>query len=78
MPTLFELFGLRFFFYSNEHLPIHVHIENGDGKAKINIETLEVMENQGIKPKDVKRALQLVEMYKQEIINKWEEFHGED
>ena len=28
MPTLFELFGMRFFFYSLEHLPIHVHVEN--------------------------------------------------
>ena len=26
MPTLFELFGMRFFFYSLEHLPIHVHV----------------------------------------------------
>ncbi len=34
MPTLFELFGMRFYFYSLEHLPIHVHIENGDGRAK--------------------------------------------
>lgn len=37
MPTLFELFGLRFYFYSDEHLPIHVHIQNGDGKAKVNV-----------------------------------------
>lgn len=30
MPVLFELFGMRFCFYSLEHLLIHVHIENGD------------------------------------------------
>ncbi|MCM1040917.1 MAG: DUF4160 domain-containing protein [Bacteroides sp.] len=60
MPTLFELFGMRFFFYSLEHLPVHVHVENGDGRAKIEVETLEVKENLGIKPKDIKRALQIV------------------
>ena len=50
MPTILFLFGLRFFFYSDEHLPMHVHVKNGDGKAKINIETAEVVENSGIKP----------------------------
>ena len=48
MPTIMYLFGLRFYFYSEEHLPIHVHVQNGDGKAKINVETLEVIENKGI------------------------------
>lgn len=37
MPTLFILFGLRFYFYSDEHLPIHIHIKNADGQAKFNI-----------------------------------------
>jgi len=37
MPELFRLFGIRFFFFSNEHLPIHVHIENADGDAKFEI-----------------------------------------
>jgi len=33
MPTLMNVFGLRFFFYSEEHLPMHVHMQNSDGKA---------------------------------------------
>ena len=33
MPTIFEIFGLRFYFYSDEHLPIHVHIENITAKT---------------------------------------------
>ena len=35
---------------------MHVHVKNGDGKAKINIETAEVIENSGIKPADLKKA----------------------
>lgn len=35
MPTLFELFGLRFFFFSDDHAPIHVHVVKGDDDAKI-------------------------------------------
>ncbi|MBQ2197591.1 MAG: DUF4160 domain-containing protein [Bacteroidales bacterium] len=33
MPTILFLFGLRFFFYSEEHLPIHIHVQSGDGRA---------------------------------------------
>jgi hypothetical protein len=25
MPKLYEYFGLKVFFYANEHLPVHVH-----------------------------------------------------
>ncbi len=29
MPKIFEYFGFVFFFYSNEHEPIHVHVSRG-------------------------------------------------
>ena len=29
MPKIFEYFGFIFFFYSNEHEPIHVHVTHG-------------------------------------------------
>lgn len=78
MPTLFELFGIRFYFYSDEHLPIHVHIVNSDGRAKIVVEPkIEVISNNGIKPKDIKKALVVIETYRDEIINAWREYHGE-
>jgi hypothetical protein len=34
IPTILDVFGLRFYFYSEEHEPIHVHVENDDGRAK--------------------------------------------
>ncbi|MFA7492032.1 MAG: DUF4160 domain-containing protein [Proteiniphilum sp.] len=77
MPTLFIIFGLRFYFYADEHLPIHVYIENSDGRAKINIEPIEVLYNKGIKSQDIKKAIRIVETYREEIIEKWNEFHGE-
>ena len=56
-------FWSSLFFYSDEHLPMHVHVKNGDGKAKINIETAEVIENNGIKPADLKKAVDAVKQY---------------
>ena len=78
MPTILVIFGLRFYFFSNEHLPIHVHLENSDGLAKIALEPeIKLVENNGIKAKDIKRAMNIVEEYKEEFIEKWKEFHGE-
>ena len=78
MPTILFLFGLRFFFYSDEHLPMHVHVKNGDGKAKINIETAEVIENSGIKPADLKKAVDAVKQYKDDMIEAWKQYFDED
>ena len=78
MPTILVIFGLRFYFFANEHLPIHVHLENADGLAKIALEPeIKLIENNGIKPKDIKRAMTIVEQYREEFIEKWIEFHGE-
>lgn len=69
MPTIFEIFGLRFFFFADDHYPIHVHVVKGDDDAKIVIEPdIELIYNHGLKAKDLKRALKLAKMYKDDII----------
>ena len=72
MPTIFELFGLRFFFYADEHSPIHVHIVKGDAEAKIEIDPeIKLIYNHGLKAQDVRRAIRLAKMYKDDIIEIW-------
>ena len=34
MPKIFEYLGIIFFFYSNEHEPIHVHATHGSYESK--------------------------------------------
>ena len=51
MPTIFILFGYRFLFYSNDHTPMHVHVIKGGAKAKFNLFPVELVVNQGFKPK---------------------------
>ena len=45
MPTIIIIDGFRFFFYSNEHLPKHIHIEKGEKTANFNIEFLELIKS---------------------------------
>lgn len=73
MPTLFIVFGLRFFFYSNEHLPIHKHVRNADGEARFEVEEITLISNRGLKNKDVKLAEAIIEENREIIIKKWNE-----
>ncbi len=74
MPELFRLFGIRFFFFSNEHLPIHVHIENGDGDAKFQIKPIKLLSNNGMKNKDLKLAESIIEENEELIEKRWHEY----
>ena len=79
MPTKLLAFGLRFYFYSEEHQPIHVHVENGDGRAKFALEPkIELVKNEGMKPKDLKKAQALCETFQEEFIEKWHEHMDEN
>ncbi|SEJ10361.1 protein of unknown function [Dyadobacter sp. SG02] len=76
MPEIFRMFGMKFFFYSLEHLPIHIHVRNADGTAKFEVNPVRLIESRGIKPKDLMLAEALVEQHSELIIEKWHEFHG--
>lgn len=79
MPTVFELFGIKFFFFPNDHEPIHVHILYGGKLAKIQVEPeIKLIYNHGIKPKVVKKALASVETFKEDIVTEWHRYFPED
>jgi len=84
MPKIFEYFGFIFYFFSNEHEPIHVHVKHSstecifdliieDGKLKDIVRR----EKQGAKPldsKDEKVAIEFINKYWQRIVEKWIDF----
>ena len=78
MPEILRIFGLRFFFFSREHEPIHVHVESADGKAKFNIlsDSIVLVYNKGMKQKDVRCAEMVLEENKELAISKWREYFG--
>ena len=78
MPEILRIFGLRFFIFSREHEPIHVHVESSDGKAKFNIlpDSIVLVYNKGMKQKDVRCAEMVLEENKELAISKWREYFG--
>ena len=74
MPTVLYIFGIRFFFYPNDPEPIHVHVEYQGNSAKIQVEpSVRLIENNGIKPQTIAKAIDTVVFYKNDIVNAWHE-----
>ena len=77
MPKVFDKDGFSFFFYSNEHRPIHVHVRRGDGEAVFDVEEgVELRESQNMKMKELAQAQQLAVENLQLIVEKWHEHIG--
>ena len=73
MPTLLKEKGFKFFFYANEHEPMHIHVMKGDDFAKVNLEDMKVVRN-CLKPKDLKTALTIISDHRDEFKRRWHEW----
>ncbi len=73
MPTLLMKNGFKFFFYANEHEPKHIHVIKADEYAKINLSDTSVV-NCKMKPKNIKMALDIVEINKTVFIGEWDDW----
>jgi len=77
MPKVFEIDGFRFFFYSNDHEPIHVHVRHGGGEAVFDVEgDVELRESNNMKVSELAKARQLAVEHRALIVEKWHEHIG--
>ncbi len=75
MPTILRLKGFRFFFYTNEHLPVHIHVEKENKTAKYNLEPLvELIYSRKFKASEISEMRKLVIENKDIFIEKWYEY----
>jgi len=84
MPKIFEYFGLIFYFYSNEHEPIHVHVKHGDKESIFELimmngelVSINIRKKSGVDPllsKDQRTVEAFIRKYNKNIISKWVKF----
>ena len=82
VPDIFTYFGFIFSFYSNEHEPIHVHVEHQSRMTiydliVVNGDLVEVRSrNKGnpLSAKDDKVAREFIDKYWPNIVEKWVNF----
>ena len=84
LPTLFELYGYRIFFWSNETgEPVHVHVckevpTGNSTKIWLPPESNPVLanNNSNIPPKELKRILKMIALNRDSIIAQWYDYFG--
>ncbi|MDD2724638.1 MAG: DUF4160 domain-containing protein [Methylovulum sp.] len=76
MPTLLTVDGFKFFFYANEHEPKHIHVMKGGDFAKVELASMRVVQN-CMKPKDLKKALDIIADHKEEFARKWDDYFSQ-
>ncbi|WP_100627690.1 DUF4160 domain-containing protein [Algoriphagus formosus] len=84
MPKIYEYLGITFFFYSNEHEPIHVHARKGEfeSKAEIIFEKGVITEiiltnvtgRKALKGKDLNNLKFFLEKFAESIVVKWVDY----
>jgi hypothetical protein len=84
MPKLYEYFGLRIYFYANEHEPVHVHgfYQGRESKAELVIENgvvvgIRILPVAGMRPLTGKALADfklLISRKAGDIVGKWIEF----
>lgn len=84
MPKIYEYFGFIFFFFSNEHEPIHVHVTKSGCQTVFELilmdgELIEIRSRAeaGYNPlsdKDAKSAEDFIRAYYKNIVEKWMNF----
>ncbi|MBR6952826.1 MAG: DUF4160 domain-containing protein [Campylobacter sp.] len=76
MPTLLNIDGFKFFFYSNEHEPKHIHILKGEKYAKINLTDFSIFYS-NFKNKDLEFILQVIKEHKNDFERIWDEYFAD-
>jgi hypothetical protein len=72
MPTVLYINGFRFFFYLNEHEPIHVHVSKGDSEARIVlVPELSVSYSRGFKKNELRSIIEIIIENYGYIIETW-------
>ncbi len=74
MPTVKIIYGYRFFFYSNDHDPIHIHVEKDKKTVKYYLQPLELVKSRGFNASELKKIGIIIEDNLELLKQKWYEY----
>ena len=76
MPTVLRQDGFDLMIYTNDHRPPHVHVWKASGEIVSNLDPVGIVRVEGMKRKNAARAVEIVEEYRDDLLERWHEIHG--
>lgn len=78
MPTVLLIRGYRFYFYLNEHEPIHIHVAKGDSEARfVLVPEIDMTYCRGFKKSELRDIVNLITEHYGTFINAWRTTFGQ-
>lgn len=62
--------------YTKDHSLPHVHVKSAEKEARITLDPVDVLDNWGFRPDEIRAILELVQAHQQGLLRKWNEFHA--
>jgi hypothetical protein len=78
MPTVLEIEGFRFFFYSaDRNEPPHIHVRKAGQEAKFWLDPIRPAQLGRFKQSELRRMINILEENQEHILERWnEQFNG--
>jgi hypothetical protein len=70
MPEICRFFGIVIKMYFLDHAPPHFHVETSDQKAKVDIQTLEVIDGE-LSSRVIRDVRRWAEIHRDELMDNW-------
>lgn len=74
MPTILKVNGYRFFFYSNDHLPRHIHVEKAEKTAKFLLDPVELLNSKNFSASELREIRILIQQNINLLTTSWNEY----
>ena len=68
--------GYRVVIYTQDHPPAHVHVISGGRFAKIALDPVLSMDNDGYNSREVRKIERLIIENRQHLLDAWNKIHG--
>ncbi len=77
MPNVLRSGSYRFYFYSHEpNEPPHVHVDRENLSAKFWLEPVNLAQNLGFRPKELRQVQEIVEQNQKQFVEAWNDYFG--
>ena len=74
VPTVLRSGPYRFFFWSSEHDPPHVHVESAHGRAVVELAVVEVKKARGYTDREQVVIRDIVVRHQDAFLRRWREY----
>lgn len=78
MPTILSQDGFDVMIFTNDHRPAHVHVFKAGKEVVLTLAPVGIRENYRMSKRNVRKAIELVEVNQELLLAAWREIHGND